>query len=226
MAIDSFKNKAKCNFTILVVDKTPPAIENCINPPIFYIPDCSQMIDKSLCFIEWEDPIIYDNSNVDLFVNQTIEPGYLNVGRHNVKYVAVDYVGNANTCTMQIQVETLKCDVLASPANGTSICAKNMTHTWCEVSCNFGYAIYDELEELNLENFKLFCENNFPKWKYELIPDCTVMELPNSVEQIFSISLDSDASVCNDTSATDSVNFFLNLINNSFVLFTFFLSFF
>lgn len=206
VAVDIFKNKARCNFTIFVVDRTEPVMDNCIDPPRILIPTCGNNLNRSQCFIEWEDPIIYDNSNAEnIFVNQSLEPGYLGVGVHRVKYVAVDNAGNANTCTLNVTVQQLQCEVLASPRNGHAVCARNVSHTWCEITCDVGYAIYDELEDNHLDHFKLYCDNIYAKWKYELIPDCTVMELPNSVEQIFSISLDSEMAVCNDTAATTQV---------------------
>lgn len=211
IAIDSFKNKEKCNFTVKVIDNTPPVIDNCFDPPEFLIPTCSSnSTNADQCFIEWEDPIIYDNSNTELMVRRNIDPGFLEIGRHQVVYSVTDNSGNENSCIMNITVKRLECNVLASPSHGQSICAKNQTHTWCEVSCNFGYAIYDELEDSHLENFKLICENNFAKWKYDIIPDCTVLELPNYVEQIFSIALDSDQPICGDNSTKDKVGNYLS----------------
>lgn len=209
LAVDSFKNKAKCSFTVLVIDQTPPVIDNCIDPNEYLIPSCStnSSIDKNLCYIEWDDPIIYDNSNAELMVHQSLYPGYLNVGTHNVKYIAHDQSGNEMICVMHIKVKQLQCEILASPLNGHTICAKNTTHTWCDVTCDDGYAIYDELADSHLEHFTLNCENNFAKWKYEIIPDCTVMELFNSVEQIFSITLDAEKTICNDEKITEKVNF-------------------
>lgn len=206
IAIDSFKNKAKCNFTVKVIDNTPPVMDNCFDPPEFLIPICNANGSNSeQCFIEWEDPIIYDNSNTELMVVRDLDPGFLGIGQHKVVYNVTDNSGNSGSCIMNITVKRLECNVLASPGHGQSICAKNQTHTWCEVVCDFGYAIYDELEDSHLENFNLICENNFAKWKYDIIPDCTVLELPNYVEQIFSIALDSEQPICGDNSTTDRV---------------------
>lgn len=204
VAIDAFKNKAKCNFTITVIDITPPTIDNCFDPTPFQLPFCTDTTRYD-CFVEWEDPIIYDNSNTDVFVNQTISPGYLSVGVHPLQYTAIDVFGNHNECQMNITVKRLECDVLQSPLNGQTLCAKNQTHTWCDVTCNFGHAIYDDIAESYLDNFKMFCENNFPKWKFEIIPDCTAVELPTEIEHVFSIALESEHSICGDTSTKNKV---------------------
>lgn len=205
VAVDSFKNKAKCNFTIIVLDITAPVLDNCINPPEFFIPT-SQTAPGNLTFIEWESPTIYDNSNAELNITQNIKSGHLGVGVHQINYTAVDSSNNQNTCLMNVTVNALKCDLLASPANGQSLCAKNTTHTWCEIICDFGYAIYDESADSHLDTFQLYCENDAPKWKYETIPDCTKMELPDSIEQIVSIAIDlNETTSCNDTAATEKL---------------------
>ncbi|KAG4075716.1 hypothetical protein HA402_003541 [Bradysia odoriphaga] len=206
IAIDSFKNKARCNFTVNVIDRTPPVMDNCFDPPEFLIPTCNANgTNLEQCYIEWEDPIIYDNSNTELMVLRNLDPGFLDIGQHRVVYNVTDNSGNSGSCVMNITVKRLECNVLASPSHGQSICAKNQTHTWCEVACDFGYAIYDELEDSHLENFKLICENNFAKWKYDIIPDCTELQLPNYVEQIFSIALDSEQPLCGDNSTKDRI---------------------
>ena len=201
VAIDASRNKAKCTFIVNVLDITPPVLDNCIDPPEVQIPS-SPFSPKNLSFVDWEAPIIYDNSNAELEVTQSLEPGYLGIGTHRVKYVAVDPSGNSNECTLNVTVKQLECGVLASPPNGLSLCAKNVTHTWCEVTCDLGHAIYDELAESHLDNFVLLCENDFAKWEYETIPDCTVVELPEAIEEMFSITLDSDAPICNNSMAT------------------------
>lgn len=205
VAVDSFKNKAKCNFTITVLDITSPVLDNCISPPEVFIP-ISPNAQKNLTFIDWEPPNIYDNSNAELNITQNIKSGHLGVGLHQINYTAIDSSGNQNSCFINVSVQALKCDLLASPANGQSLCAKNSTHTWCDVTCDFGYAIYDESADSHLDSFQLFCENDAPKWKYETIPDCTKMELPDTIEQVVSIALDlNETTSCNDSLATEKL---------------------
>lgn len=199
VAVDAFKNKAKCNFTVTVVDTTPPVMDNCIDPLEIKIP-LLPFVDRNLTFVDWDAPIIYDNSNTELNVTQSVQPGFLGVGRHQVVYNASDSSGNHNSCVMNVTVKPLQCNSLPSPLNGQSLCAKNLTHTWCDVTCDVGYAIFDELADNHLENFKLYCVNEFAKWQYDMLPDCTQLELPESIEQVFSITLDSETPICSDDS--------------------------
>lgn len=206
VAVDSFKNKAKCNFTVTVMDITSPVLDNCINPSEFIIPTSPTAL-KNLTFIDWEPPTIYDNSNAELNITQNIKPGHLGIGMHTINYTAVDSSGNQNTCLINVTVNALKCDLLASPANGQSLCAKNSTHTWCGVTCDFGFAIYDETADSHLDTLQLYCENDTPKWKYETIPDCTKMELPDTIEQVINITLDlNETTSCNDSVATEKLH--------------------
>lgn len=198
-AVDAFKNKAKCNFVVTVIDITPPVLENCIDPPEIRIP-ITPKADPKLSFIDWDPPIIYDNSNTELEVTQSIQPGFLGLGVHQIIYNATDPSGNHNSCVLNVIVKPMECEVLQSPANGQSLCAKNMTHTWCEITCDVGYAIFDELAENHMENFKLYCESEFAKWPYDNVPDCTQLELPEAIEQVFSITLNSEMPICNDGS--------------------------
>lgn len=212
-AVDAFKNKAKCNFTVSVLDTTPPVLDNCIDSPEIKIP-LAPLADQNLSFVDWDPPIIYDNSNTALDVIQSLQPGFLGVGTHRVIYNATDPSGNHNSCIMNVTVKATQCDVLTSPPNGQSICARNLTHTWCEVTCDVGYAIFDELAENHLENFKLFCENKFAKWPYDTLPDCTQLELPEAIEQVFSFTLDSEEPICNDNSlTTDEVSLMLVFVS-------------
>lgn len=202
IAVDSFRNKAKCNFSVLVLDKTPPNIDNCINTPDIFIPSSEHLFDNRT-FVDWDPPIIYDNSNLNVSVIQSIQPGYIGIGVHAIKYIATDSSGNQNTCTFNVTVKAMQCDTLTSPGNGQSLCAKNETHTWCDVVCDLGFTIYEGNDE-QTDQMRLICENDNPQWMYDPMPDCTKVELPDSIEQIFSITLDNDESFCkNDTELSD-----------------------
>lgn len=203
VAIDAFKNKAKCNFTITVLDITPPIMENCVNPPEIYIPT-SPTASPNRTFVDWDPPIVYDNSNTEVNVTQSPQAGHLGIGVHQVTYRGVDLAGNENVCVMNVTVKELHCDHLPSPANGQSLCAKNATHTWCELSCDLGYTMYrnETVEETGDDILKVFCENDVAKWSIETVADCTKIELPDSIEQVFSLSLDDGIiSMCNDSVA-------------------------
>lgn len=212
VAVDAFKNKAKCSFTIKVVDRTPPSMENCYDEvQVILIPsNCSATPtaltsdrSSSPCYIQWNDPIIYDNSNDHLWVTQSLNPGYLSVGQYDVLYSAEDNSGNRNSCTIKLIVKHPQCDVLRSPLHGQSVCAKNATHTWCDVTCDHGHGIYDEIEQSHIEHVQLMCHNDFAKWKYDVIPDCTLLSAPLSMGTVFSLTM--DAPNVNCSTVTDEV---------------------
>ncbi|XP_031635123.1 sushi, von Willebrand factor type A, EGF and pentraxin domain-containing protein 1-like isoform X2 [Contarinia nasturtii] len=198
IAVDPFRNKARCNFTIIVLDITPPNIDNCINPPEIFIPSAQNLTDNR-SFVDWAAPIIYDNSNIDVNVTQSIHPGHIGIGVHTVIYTAIDSSGNKNVCTSNVTVKPLQCNTLSAPANGKSLCAKNETHTWCDVVCDLGFSIYDGDDE-HSDHVRYICENDSAQWPYDPLPDCTKIELPDSIEQVFSITLDDDVTVCKNNS--------------------------
>ncbi|XP_059610984.1 sushi, von Willebrand factor type A, EGF and pentraxin domain-containing protein 1-like [Phlebotomus argentipes] len=192
IATDSFRNRAICNFTITVEDRTPPVLDNCFDPPEFYV----RTFGPKKMMVEWEDPIIYDNSNTNLNISQSLEPGYLKPGRYEVKYTATDSFNNSASCTMNITVKELQCEKPAFPENGKMICASNDTQMWCHVICNSGFAAYDAYDESHMENLTLFCDHDHPRWKYDPMIDCTKIDLPESVDEVLTISLDSDMDFC------------------------------
>lgn len=205
VAIDAFKNKAKCNFTITVMDITPPIMENCVNPPEIYIPT-SPTASPNRTFVDWDPPIVYDNSNTEVNVTQSLAAGQLGVGVHQVTYRGVDLAGNENVCVMNVTVSALQCDQLPPPANGQSLCAKNVTHTWCELLCDLGHTMYhnETADERSDDTLKAFCEHDVAKWSIETVVDCTKTESPDMLEQVFSLTLDNDAdAVCDDSDAAN-----------------------
>lgn len=201
IAIDAFRNKAKCSFNVTVLDITPPIIDNCIDPSDIFIPQHS---NDNRSFVDWDHPIIYDNSGINVNVTRSIEPGHLKVGQHIITYIASDSADNQNTCTMNITVKALQCNTLLSPANGQSLCAKNQTHTWCDVICDAGYTMYNPNESQHSDSIRLVCEDDRPQWKYEPLLDCTKIELPDHIEQVFSITLEDDINVCDNNNLNKS----------------------
>lgn len=195
IAVDAFRNKAKCNFNIIVLDITPPNIDNCISPPEMFVPSAPHSMDDNRTFVDWDVPIIYDNSNLDVNYTQSIYPGHIGIGTHAVTYVAMDSSGNLNTCTLNVTVKPMICQTPVSPANGKSLCARNETHTWCDFICDLGYTIYDGDDEQS-DHIRLVCDNGNPQWAHDPLPDCTKVELPDSIEQVFSITLGDDVAVC------------------------------
>lgn len=198
IAVDAFRNKAKCNFDVTVLDITPPNIDNCINPPEMYIPN-SLNSTRNRTFVDWDAPIIYDNSNTDVNVTQSIYPGHIGIGVHVVTYSATDSSNNQNTCTLNVTVKPLQCNTLSPPDNGQLLCARNGTHTWCDVTCELGFTMYEGDDEQS-DHVRLLCENDNPQWAYDPLPDCTTIDLPDSIEQVFSITLDDDTVICSNNS--------------------------
>lgn len=179
------------------MDITPPNID-CISPPEIFIPSAQNLIDNRT-FVDWDPPIIYDNSNIDVNFTQTIQPGYIGIGAHTVTYVATDLSANENSCTLNVTVKAMECGTLISPDNGQIICAQNETQTWCDLICDVEYTTFEANDE-QTDQMRLFCENENPQWTYDPVPDCTKMELPVSIEQVFSVTFDDDMDVCrNDT---------------------------
>jgi hypothetical protein len=170
VAVDAFKNKAKCNVTISIIDITPPVVESCVDPPTIYVTSNNEKNDT---FIEWDIPQFYDNSQENITIYRNLSFGYLTPGEYKVGYNATDASGNSNLCVLNVTVKEIQCDNLPSPLNGQTVCAKNVSHTWCHVNCKEGYNLYDDADEEHFETLKLFCENLKPSWKYDVIPDCT-----------------------------------------------------
>lgn len=199
VAIDAFKNKAKCTFVISVIDVTPPTIENCIDPPEIFIPTSKNASLKDK-FVDWDPPLIYDNSDLEVNVSQSLVPGLIEVGVHLAQYVAVDTSGNENVCIMNLTVSALQCKHLMSPSNGQSLCAKNSTHTWCEISCADGFTIAgNESSDDHYDAITVYCENDVAKWTHEHLLECAKTETPDFIEQVITIGIDDDQLWCNET---------------------------
>lgn len=193
VAVDDFKNKAKCNFTILIADNKPPIFENCIVNQTFYVASKNNTTQK----VEWEEPFAYDNvDDKNVTVLTSLTHGYLNPGEYIANYTAIDKSGNTNSCLINITVKEKKCDELDKPENGQRICAKNDTMTWCDFRCNFGYGITDN--DSVIENVVLNCNNENRIWSSDAVPECSVVEQPNSVEEVLTISLHSEDLLCEE----------------------------
>lgn len=74
------------------------------------------------------------------------------------------------------------------------------------MACDIGYGIYSDDGSL-LDTLRLACENREGSWK-ETKPECSKIDVPESVEEILTISIDSNPFICEDTSAQDQVIFF------------------
>lgn len=102
VAVDDFKNKAKCNFTISVIDKTPPVLENCVTEQIIFIPN---KVNNEV-LVEWEEPNAYDNvDDRNVTIIGDLEFGFLNEGQYKINYTIADNSGNINKCVVQLEVK-------------------------------------------------------------------------------------------------------------------------
>lgn len=198
VAIDEVKNKAKCNFTISIVDVKPPVFENCIDNQTFYIASGNNVS------VEWEEPFAYDNvddKNIEIMKN--LSHGVLDIGEYLINYTAIDQSKNQNSCLIHVIVKERKCDEPEKPENGQRVCAKNDSMTWCDFRCSFGYGIIEK--ESVIDGLMLQCNNDERIWSRESIPECTAIEQPSSVEEVLTISFNSDSN-CEDF--TKKVSFF------------------
>ncbi|XP_058127266.1 sushi, von Willebrand factor type A, EGF and pentraxin domain-containing protein 1-like [Anopheles ziemanni] len=205
VAVDAFKNKARCSFTVSVIDQTPPVLEQCVDPPVQYISDAS---NPQELLVQWDEPVVYDNAgsdNVTLTVSHS--PGYLAVGVHHVLYRAVDTSGNEAECTVKVEVRQYNCEgPIPAPAHGVSVCAQNTTHVWCELSCIGEYAFHDRQDGGAV---RMVCERARPTWGQPLaIPECSETVHPVGVEKVLTIRLDGapDPSLCGDKDAQGEVS--------------------
>lgn len=98
-AVDSFKNQASCNFSVTVIDNSPPVWDGCVDPSVV-------KIYPSMRVVDWEEPTAYDNSNDSVLIMSTLKPGgELNPGVYVANYTAIDSSNNTNVCILNITVE-------------------------------------------------------------------------------------------------------------------------
>nr|XP_040233470.2 sushi, von Willebrand factor type A, EGF and pentraxin domain-containing protein 1-like [Anopheles coluzzii] len=202
IAMDAFKNKARCSFTVTVIDLTPPVFEQCLDGPVHYVSDSA---NRQETFVRWEEPLVYDNSGRNVTVTQNVTFGYLPAGRHAVRYLAVDASGNEAECVLRVEVKQYTCDHIPEPRNGYSICAYNASHAWCEIGCKEDYMFSLQPEE----TIRLVCDRANPTWGEQLeVPECSKVIGSSGVEKIITIRLDDemDPGLCNDTDAINEVS--------------------
>jgi hypothetical protein len=191
VAIDEVKNKAKCNFTISIIDITPPIFENCIDNQTIYITSGKNMT------VEWEEPFAYDYvDDKNISIAKNLSHGQLEVGDYLVNYTATDKSENSNFCLISVSVKERKCDEPEKPENGQRICAKNDSMTWCDFRCSFGYGIIEN--DTVLDGIVIDCDNDKRVWSREAVPECSQLEQPSSVEEVLTISFNSESMLCED----------------------------
>lgn len=191
-AVDNFNNEASCGFSVTVVDITPPVWENCVDPEVI-------KIKPDRLYVDWNEPLVYDNSNETVTVTSSSKPGEILPGVYQVNYTAIDSSQNSKSCIMNITVEEVKCNVIESPKKGVSVCASNLTSVWCSLNCHPGYEVYLNGDNHNQEMMTMECHHRDPSWKFDPWPDCVQIEQPESVE-VLHIDLDVEEAFCGNNS--------------------------
>ncbi|XP_049280450.1 sushi, von Willebrand factor type A, EGF and pentraxin domain-containing protein 1-like [Anopheles funestus] len=202
IAMDAFKNKARCSFTVTVIDLTPPVFEHCLDGPVHYVSDINNPQET---FVRWEEPLVYDNAGRNITITQNVTFGYLPAGKHWVQYHAVDPSGNKAECVLTVQVRQYNCDDIPEPRDGYSICAYNNSHVWCEIGCKEDYMFSLQPEE----TIRMVCDRAKPTWGEQMdVPECSKVISSTGVEKIITIRLDNemDPTLCNDTDAINEVS--------------------
>uniref|UniRef100_A0A182QJ86 Sushi, von Willebrand factor type A, EGF and pentraxin domain-containing protein 1 n=1 Tax=Anopheles farauti TaxID=69004 RepID=A0A182QJ86_9DIPT len=202
IAIDAFKNKARCSFTVTVLDLTPPVFEHCVDGPVHYVSDGT---NPDQTYVRWNEPTVYDNSGPNVTVTQNVTFGYLPAGRHWVQYRAVDPSGNEAACVLTVDVKQYSCDSIPEPRHGYAICAYNASHTWCELGCKEDYMFSLQADD----TLRMICDRAQPTWSDQLdVPECSRVIGAAGVEKVLTIRLDEgglEPGFCNDTSAIGEV---------------------
>ncbi|MBL7828626.1 MAG: HYR domain-containing protein [Saprospiraceae bacterium] len=115
-ATDDSGNTATCEFTVTVVDNTPPVLSGCPTGPFLVsLPgmDCDTIIT-------WNLPVATDNCT-DLTLVSNFNSGHnFPTGDTMVVYIATDPSGNADTCSFRVVVRDNVPPVLSNcPPNQT-----------------------------------------------------------------------------------------------------------
>ncbi|KOX71267.1 Sushi, von Willebrand factor type A, EGF and pentraxin domain-containing protein 1, partial [Melipona quadrifasciata] len=200
VAQDSSGNRARCKFKVKVLDKEPPMIENCVDPPIFFT-DNGVGINN----VTWDEPGFHDNSKTPVQVEQNYFPGenMFPIGLTQVVYNATDKYDNKAFCVLNVTIKDA-CEEIPKILNGYSKChpsSMNDTNE-CTITCEEGYGFAtDESNAGIVENILLLkCNGNTSNWFEEnYIPECTETTIPKSVSQEGSIILEGNATnVCDN----------------------------
>ncbi|MEZ4687325.1 MAG: HYR domain-containing protein [Bacteroidia bacterium] len=102
--VDSSNNIVRCTFSITVNDSTPPTV-SCPSNVVTYADSlsCETIIRRSR-FISFDNCGITTRVLIDGRDSASIYNGVFPVGITTLKYYAVDYSGNSDTCTQTITV--------------------------------------------------------------------------------------------------------------------------
>ncbi|XP_047361548.1 sushi, von Willebrand factor type A, EGF and pentraxin domain-containing protein 1-like isoform X4 [Vespa velutina] len=199
VAQDASRNKAKCKFQVKVIDKEPPMVENCIDPPVILSDRETGAIN-----ITWNEPGFYDNSKLPIRIEQShrLEDNAFPIGKTQIIYNATDMYGNIANCILNITVKDV-CKNITLSSNKRINCLYNSNETsQCMNICNEGYELVQETTYLGPMNedmpFKCNSENGTSN-DY-VISDCLESEQLKTVYVEGNIVLEGDTkSFCNNS---------------------------
>ncbi|XP_012529984.1 sushi, von Willebrand factor type A, EGF and pentraxin domain-containing protein 1 isoform X2 [Monomorium pharaonis] len=200
VAQDASGNKARCKFKVKVLDREPPTIENCVDPPTFYTD-----FGNGLANVTWDEPVFYDNSRIPVRVNQSHQPDkdFFSIGRTKVFYNATDKYGNRASCVLNITVEDV-CKSLKAPVNGQLNCSSGDQETRCVVACKDGYDFAIKPVNFDIVNDELLlkCNSSGHTWENNHLPECLEMQTPKTISQKGNMILQSNESaICDNQTA-------------------------
>ncbi|EFN77937.1 Sushi, von Willebrand factor type A, EGF and pentraxin domain-containing protein 1 [Harpegnathos saltator] len=210
IAQDAGGNKARCKFKIKVLDREPPMVENCNDPPIFYTE-----LGKGLENVIWEEPVFYDNSRTSVQVNQSHRPGegIFPIGQTRVFYSATDKYGNLANCVLNITVEDV-CESLKAPVNSRLNCSSTGDHErQCVVICNSGYGFAIEPMNFNVVNDELLLKCNLGNhtWEDNNLPECSETQVPKTISQEGNVILQNNGNtICANQTTLYELNDHIN----------------
>ncbi|XP_063230514.1 sushi, von Willebrand factor type A, EGF and pentraxin domain-containing protein 1-like [Bacillus rossius redtenbacheri] len=189
-ASDSSKNKAKCNFTVTVKDREPPAVDQCEEPPPF-------LTDSAPTELAWDEPQFHDNSGEPVKIRRSPEGDLFDFGSTLVTYTVSDDAGNNSTCSFNVTVEENVCKSPPDLINGHANCSSSPDFLHCTLTCQEGYAVAVQPRDF----FCTYDEAGLvlaPDLEVDPFPDCSVTVLPNSISQDSVVTLSGEETLCED----------------------------
>ena len=111
-AVDSSGNATSCTFDVTIEDNEAPVIVNCPS-------DITQDNDPGVCqaIVSWNQLLATDNCTLDTLISNFAPDDTFAVGTTTVIAIAIDTVGNSDTCSFNITVLDIEDPVITCPAN-------------------------------------------------------------------------------------------------------------
>ncbi|XP_076749113.1 sushi, von Willebrand factor type A, EGF and pentraxin domain-containing protein 1 [Xylocopa sonorina] len=198
VAQDSSGNKARCKFKVKVLDKEPPIIENCVDPPILYTEN-----GMGVNNVSWDEPGFHDNSKTPVQVEQNYFPGdnTFRIGLTKVVYYGIDKYDNKASCVLNITIKDV-CKEIPKVLNGYSKCSSTNETNECTLECEEGYGFATDEPNLRVveDVLLLKCDSNTSSlFEDKYLPDCSESTTPKNVSQEGSIILEgNETNVCDN----------------------------